>query len=64
VRRFVSGHDFSRAINDLKKLGFSPCGSSSEPNTRVNIASELAFRAGFAIAGAKAPIVLGLERHD
>jgi hypothetical protein len=22
---FVSGHDFSRAVNDEGKLGFSPC---------------------------------------
>jgi hypothetical protein len=28
------------------------------PNTLVNIASELAFRAGFALAGAKALIIL------
>jgi hypothetical protein len=57
---FVSGHDFSRAINEQKESGFSPCGSSSEPNILVDIASELAFRAGFAGAGAKALIILGL----
>jgi hypothetical protein len=35
-------------------------------NTRslLSIASELAFRAGFAIAGAKALIISGPLRHD
>jgi pimeloyl-ACP methyl ester carboxylesterase len=40
------GTTFSRAINEQKESGFSPCGSFSQPNTLVNIASELAFRAG------------------
>jgi hypothetical protein len=53
----VSGHDFSRAVNKQKELGFSPCGSSSDPNTLVRIVSELAIRVGFAVAGAKALII-------
>jgi hypothetical protein len=28
-KRFVSGHDFSRAVNEANDEGFSPCGSLS-----------------------------------
>jgi hypothetical protein len=42
-----------------RHLGFSPCRSSLEPNTLVSIASELAFRSGLAVAGAKALIIPG-----
>jgi hypothetical protein len=31
VRRFVSGHGFSRAENALKKSGFSPCCAVAGP---------------------------------
>jgi hypothetical protein len=36
---FVSGHDFSRAIKHAREFRFSPCGSFSEKNALVKIAS-------------------------
>jgi hypothetical protein len=27
-KRFVSGHDFSRAVNEANDEGFSPCGKT------------------------------------
>jgi hypothetical protein len=58
---FVSGHDFSRAINEQKTRAIGPCGSSSELNTLVNIASELAFLGGLPLQGLKGLIILGCD---
>jgi len=59
---FVSGHDFSCAVKAQTELGFSPCAFfwSSTCNCGVLLGpSELALGASFALAGAKALIILG-----
>jgi|SRR5579859_3813462 len=45
-KRFVSGHDFSRAAKVANDEGFSPCGSSSSVSIRLRGSLDRATRQG------------------
>jgi hypothetical protein len=55
---FVSGHDFSRAVNGWADEGFSPWVFLLRPGEKNTVHAQIIrgheFRAGYAVAGAKA----------
>jgi hypothetical protein len=59
---FVSGHDFSRAVNIEKELGFSPCQDVS--CTKCLYSSTILARQGKKDQGLKPRSWLDLERPD